>query len=107
MAEFPKRIEKLFDTQEYEESGCYTMNICDMGIWQDVMVDDYFPCYGDGVAFSGPQIVKGISEIWVLLLEKAWAKLFGSYYIINAGFTEDALRDLTGAPCENVMHDDD
>jgi len=43
----------------------------------------------------------------VLLLEKAWAKLFGSYYIINAGFTEDALRDLTGAPCENIMHDDE
>ena len=107
MAEFPHRIEKLFDTQEFQESGCYTINICDMGIWQDVTVDDYFPTYGNAVAFSGPQVEKNITEIWVLLLEKAWAKLFGSYYIINAGFTEDALRDLTGAPCENIMHDDE
>lgn len=79
--------------------------MCDMGIWQTVIIDDYFPTYGDGVAFSGPKIDKNITEIWVLLLEKAWAKLFGSYYVINAGFTEDALRDLTGAPCENVESD--
>jgi calpain-15 len=105
MAEFPKRIEKLFDTQDYQESGCYSINICTMGIWTDVVIDDYFPCYGDAVAFSGPKVEKNVTEIWVLLLEKAWAKLFGNYNAISAGFTEDVLRDLTGAPCENIMND--
>jgi hypothetical protein len=107
IAEFPKRIEKLFDTQEYQPSGCYTVNICDLGVWTDYVVDDHFPCTKDGqIAFSGPHFQEGVAELWVLLLEKAWAKRFGSYYAIDAGMTEDVLRDLTGGPCEIVMHDD-
>jgi calpain-15 len=43
----------------------------------------------------------------VLLLEKAWAKLFGSYYKIEAGFAEDVFRDLSGAPSEIVHNDDE
>ena len=38
------------------------------------------------------------SEIWVLLLEKAWAKIYGSYENIEAGYTREALYALTGAP---------
>jgi calpain-15 len=33
-----------------------------------------------------------------LLLEKAWAKLHGSYKRIEAGLPYSTLRDLTGAP---------
>lgn len=103
IAEFPKRIEKLFDTQEYQPSGCYTVNIFDMGVETDYIVDDFFPCSKDGsIAFSGPKIDGGIAEMWVLLLEKAWAKRFGSYWAIDAGLTEDSLRDLCGAPCEAI-----
>jgi calpain-15 len=36
--------------------------------------------------------------LWVLLLEKAYAKKYGAYDKIEAGFTNEALRDLTGAP---------
>jgi len=32
-------------------------------------------------------------------LEKAWAKVHGGYFNINAGLTREALRDLTGASC--------
>lgn len=43
-----------------------------------VVVDDYFPyCnHKDEWAFSRSSAEK---EIWVLLLEKAWAKIYGSY----------------------------
>ncbi len=34
----------------------------------------------------------------VLILEKAWAKLYGNYAQIEAGLTKEALRDLTCAP---------
>ena len=33
-----------------------------------------------------------------MLLEKAWAKLHGSYYKIESGFAENVFRELTGAP---------
>ena len=52
----------------------------------DVVVDDYFPCFEDPEkdcwAFS-----RGTSEveIWVLLIEKAYAKIFGSYERIEGG----------------------
>lgn len=36
--------------------------------------------------------------MWVLLVEKAWAKLHKSYAKIESGQPNESLRDLTGAP---------
>ena len=36
-------------------------------------------------------------ELWVLLLEKAYAKMHGDYFTIEGGDPAIALRDLTGA----------
>ena len=41
----------------------------------------------------------------VLILEKAWAKIFGSYERIEAGLTREALKSLTGAPTAVVWTD--
>jgi calpain-15 len=46
----------------------------------------------------------------MLLLEKAYAKIYGSYERIVTGLTSIAIRDLTGAPydnMENSLHDVD
>jgi len=96
LAERPKLIERLFLTEEPNKAGCYAVWLNDNGEWKPIIVDDYFPCLGNnkGPAFSkanGP-------ELWVLLLEKAYAKMYGSYDIIEGGFPSVALRDLTGAP---------
>ncbi len=80
----------------------YAVNICKNGEWKEVVIDDYFPCYQDEPAFSK----SNGDELWVLIMEKAWAKLHGSYERIEAGFAENVFRDLTGAPCE-VVHNDD
>jgi hypothetical protein len=42
------------------------------------------------------------NEFWVPLVEKAYAKLHGSYDAINAGKITDALVDLTGEASEIV-----
>jgi calpain-15 len=39
-----------------------------------------------------------------LLLEKAWAKVYGSYQRIEAGTTGEALPCLTGSPTEFFFH---
>lgn len=61
-------------------------------------MDDQFPCSirGGDPIFSrarGP-------ELWVLILEKAYAKIYGTYEKIEAGSSGEALVDLTGAPKE-------
>lgn len=52
-------------------------------------------------AKTGKKFVFGQSpnnSLWVALLEKAWAKLYGNYLNIEAGSPEEPLHDLTGAP---------
>ena len=65
--------------------------------------DDYFPCLSKN---SGPAFSRGNgSELWVLLLEKAYAKAYGCYQNIEVGNTPTSLRDLTGAPYSQIKHD--
>jgi hypothetical protein len=61
----------------------------------DVTIDDLFPCspLGDPL-FAG----SSRNELWVMLLEKAYAKLHGSYFALNEGTVDEVLSDLTGFP---------
>ena len=69
--------------------------MCKNAEWVLLTIDDYIPCYpGRGPVFSranGP-------ELWVLLLEKAYAKAHGSYDSLKYGFTKHGMLDLTGFP---------
>ena len=47
------------------------------------------------------------NELWVILLEKAWAKLHGSYERIIGGEAHLTLRDMTGAPAFEFETTDD
>ena len=58
-------------------------------------MDDWIPVKNGEPVFSR---ANG-HELWVLIIEKAWAKLHGSYHAIETGLAINALRDLTGAPC--------
>ncbi|PHT29273.1 Calpain-type cysteine protease DEK1 [Capsicum baccatum] len=65
-----------------------------------VVVDDWIPCESPGKpAFATSR--KG-NEMWVSLLEKAYAKLHGSYEALEGGLVQDALVDLTGGAGEEI-----
>lgn len=96
LAEKPSRIEQLFITKESNQYGAYAVELCVHGEKTMVVIDDYFPCTGET---GGPCFSKSNgSELWVMILEKAWAKIYGSYERIERGTSSGALRDLTGAP---------
>ena len=114
LAEYPERIEKIFLTKEVNEAGCYAVSLFVNGEKRTVVVDDYFPydTHKQNWAFSRPSEEEDekqgrkTKELWVLILEKAWAKVFGSYQRIEAGTAGEAFYPLTGCPHKFFIHSD-
>lgn len=94
------RITEVIITPEYNEEGIYTVRFCIQGEWVPVVVDDWIPCEAPGKpAFATS---KKSHELWVSILEKAYAKLHGSYEALEGGLVQDALVDLTGGAGEEI-----
>ncbi len=106
LAEYPDRIKKIFLTQEINDAGCYAVTVYINGEKRTVVVDDYFPfdATTNRWAMSRPSKEEGTNEIWVLILEKAWAKIFGSYQRIESGTAGEAMYPLTGSPHQFFIH---
>ena len=86
LAEFPTLVEDLFpaDSKKYNPSGKYNVRLCEAGSWETITIDDFIPCYPEG----GPMYAKGHgNELWVMLLEKAYAKMCGSFAALKVGAT--------------------
>lgn len=104
LAEMPSLVERLFITQQYNDEGVYKIKVCKDGEWKEVTVDDYFPCF----PLAGPIFSRANNnELWVLLLEKAYAKLHGNYKALVGGAPHEALMDLTGCPTVSLKIQDE
>ena len=89
------KIKSLFLTREADAFSCYQVRLFDKHShrWRTLTIDDRVPVRSDGAPyFSNPHG----NELWVLLLEKAYAKMLGNYHALEGGFCADAFTAFTG-----------
>ena len=101
LCKYPELVEKLFLIKTKSNEHCYGCYYRINGIWKLVLVDDYLPCYGSwGLNFSFTS-TNG-NELWVVLLEKAWAKLNGCYAKVIGGEANEVFDIITNTYSEKI-----
>ena len=85
----------------YRKKGIYVMRFFKEFKWRYVIIDDRLPCSKTNrIPVFGK--CTNLHELWVPLIEKAYAKIHGCYETLISGFIDDALTDLTGLVAEKI-----
>ena len=101
LASNPDIYDKVFVDKAKTNNGVYRVRFLIRGIPKIICVDDFFPANEHkNFAFA----MSGRRELWVQVLEKAWAKVNGSYASTIAGLPSEAFTCLNEAPCMTYFH---
>lgn len=78
--------------------------------WRYVIIDDRLPCQKVmDVSIQKPRLLyskcRNDDEFWASLIEKAYAKLHGSYEKLMSGSIEEGLKDLSGLTPKIISFD--
>ncbi|CAI5643295.1 unnamed protein product [Oreochromis niloticus] len=74
-------------------AGIFHFRFWRFGKWVDVIIDDYLPTINKQLLLAHS---KCGNEFWVPLLEKAYAKICGSYADLHWGSPSESFKDFTG-----------
>lgn len=106
VAKDPKRVEDMFLIKELNTAGVYALNMYVMGIPVTVTVDEFLPFWDDqtdGLIYGSKSPDRAL---WMPILEKAGAKLYGNYEMLSGGWMGPAVQAMTGAPFYTTSHED-
>jgi calpain-15 len=106
LATDPNFIKSLFVNPEINKAGIYAINFYINGEKTQIIVDDAIPCDMSLGKSGYPAFAssKTYGDLWVILLEKAWAKLHGGYCKIRSGQAATAFAALTNKPSLEIEH---
>ena len=104
VAEQPASISNLFEQCEISSEGRYNVHLFHpvRDRWEVLTVDDRIPvtCGGDECRYAG---MTGSGELWPCILEKAFAKLFGSWSKLQGNSPAVSLKAMTGCTGDKLL----
>ena len=88
--------------------GAYCVRLFKSGVWNPMVIDDLFPVLHETMFTNENRGMAGAhtkeaAELWVSLIEKAFAKYYGGYRQLERGFVHHALSDMTGSESDCIM----
>ena len=83
-------LARCFVSKRYAAKGLYTLKLFKEGRWRYVHVDDTIPCDMAGQPLFSKS--SNPNAVWIMLLEKAYAKMHGCYEKLATGVVEEAMR---------------
>ena len=86
-----------------EKFGAYFVRLFLGGRWRAIVVDDMLPVKPKKNDDFSPAFSRASNnQLWVSIVEKAYAKAHGSYAAISGGYVAEGLHDLTGSATEQI-----